>query len=111
MMPIYSAVGFLAQTADSFPGLLTLVNLGVLGISFVLFATAKIYPASTVEDLRATLREERLAREAESRDAKAVRDAIIKDVAPSMILSVEQSKEVSALTERLLAIIIRWEDK
>lgn len=103
--------GFFAQAADSFPGLLTLVNLGVLGITFVLFATAKIYPASTVEDLRTQLREEKAGREAESKDAKAVRDAIIRDVAPSMILSVEQSKDVSALTERLLAIVIRLEEK
>lgn len=111
MVPPLTAVGLLAQTADSFPGLLTLVNLGVLGITFILFATAKIYPASVVEDLRTQLRDEKAAREAESKDAKAVRDAIIRDVAPSMILSVEQSKEVSALSERLLAIVIRLEDK
>lgn len=111
MTPFPTALHILAQTADTFPGLLTLVNLGVLGITFILFATAKIYPASTVMDLRAQLREERAAREAESKDAKAVRDAIIKDVAPSMILSVEQSKEVSALTERLLTVVMRWEGK
>lgn len=105
-------VTILAQAVpDSFPGMLTLVNLGVLGILFILFTTAKIYPASTVEDLRQQLREERTAREAESKDAKAVRDAIIKDVAPSLILSVEQSKEVSVLTERLLAIVLRQEGK
>lgn len=102
---------FFAQTVDSFPGLLTLVNLGVLGITFVLFATAKIYPASTVEDLRTQLREEKASREAESKDAKAVRDAIIKDVAPAMVLQAEQSKEFMVLTERLLATVIRLEGK
>jgi hypothetical protein len=111
MMYLTTAGDFLAQTPDTFPGLLTLINLGVLGITFILFATAKIYPASIVEDLRGQLREEKLAREAESKDAKAVRDVIIRDVAPSMILSVEQSKEISALTERLLAIVVRWEGK
>lgn len=109
MLSLLTAI--LADTPDTFPGILTLVNLGVLGISFILFVTAKIYPASTVEDLRGQLKEEKAAREAESKDAKAVRDAIIKDVAPSLILSVEQSKEVSALSERLLAIVARWENK
>lgn len=101
----------IAQTADSFPGLLTLINLGVLGISFVLFATAKIYPAGIVEDLRTQLKEEKASRESESKDAKAVRDAIIKDVAPAMVLQAEQSKEFMALTERLLALVLRMEGK
>ena len=109
LLPLTAVV--LAQSADTFPGLLTLVNLGVLGISFILFATAKIYPSSTVEDLRTQLREEKAAREAESKDAKAVRDAIIKDVAPAMVISAEQSKEVVGLVERLLALVIRLEGK
>ena len=106
-----STVGLLAQTADSLNGAVDLIQIGFVGIALLWFALGKVHPESTVKDLREQLKMEREAREAESKDAKAVRDAIIRDVAPSMILSVEQSKEVSALTERLLAIIIRWEEK
>ena len=106
-----STAGLLAQTPDSLNGAVDLIQLGFVGIALLWFALGKVHPESTVKDLREQLKTEREAREAESKDAKAVRDAIIRDVAPSMILSVEQSKEVSALTERLLAIIIRWEGK
>lgn len=105
------AAEFLAQTPQSIDGAVDLIQLGFVGIALLWFALGKVHPDSTVKDLREQLKMEREAREAESKDAKAVRDAIIRDVAPSMILSVEQSKEVSALTERLLAIIIRWEAK
>lgn len=100
-----------AQTPQSIDGAVDIIQIGFVGIALLWFALGKVYPESTVKDLREQLKVEREAREAESKDAKAVRDAIIRDVAPSMILSVEQSKEVSALTERLLAIIIRWEEK
>lgn len=100
-----------AQTPQSIDGAVDLVQIGFVGIALLWFALGKVHPESTVKDLREQLKMEREAREAESKDAKAVRDAIIRDVAPSMILSVEQSKEVSALTERLLAVIIRWEEK
>lgn len=109
-MNLYLAVGYFAQSADSINGAVDLIQIGFVGIALLWFALGKVHPESTVRDLRDQLKVEREAREAESKDAKAVRDAIIRDVAPSMILSVEQSKEVSALTERLLAIITRWEE-
>jgi hypothetical protein len=108
-MTFFSVI--LAQTPQSLDGAVDLIQLGFVGIALLWFALGKVFPESTVKDLREQLKEEKVAREAESKDAKAVRDAIIKDVAPAMVLQVEQSKEFIALTERLLALVSRMEEK
>lgn len=102
----------LAQTAtDTFPGILTLVNLGVLGISFILFARGTIHPDSVVKDMRAQLDQANARANLESADAKAVRDVVIKDVVPVMALMGERSKDMADLAERLLVIVTKQEGK
>lgn len=105
-------VTFLAQTVDNtFPGILTLVNLGVLGISFILFARGTIHPNSVVKDCQEQLARAEQRANLESADAKAVRDAVIKDVVPVMALMGERSKDMADLAERLLAIVTKGEAK
>lgn len=103
---------FLAQTApDAFPGIITLVNLGVLGITFILFVRGNIHPDSVVKDMRAQLDQANARANLESADAKAVRDVVIKDVVPVMALMGERSKDMADLAERLLVIVTKQEGK
>jgi hypothetical protein len=101
---------FLAQN-PSLDGTVDLIQFGFMGIALLWFAMGKVHPDSIIKDLKAQLEKSEAAREAESKDAKAVRDVIIRDVVPAMVLSAEQSKEVVVLTERLLASVIRLEGR
>lgn len=100
-----------AQTVDTFPGIITLVNLGVLGISFILFARGIIHPDSVLKEYREQLAEANTRANLESADAKAVRDVVIKEVVPVMALMGERSKDMADLAERLLVIVTRQEGK
>lgn len=104
-------LGFLNLLADapSADGTVTLIQLGFVGVALLWFATGKVHPDSTVKDLREQVAIERKRADMESADAKAVRDAVIKDVVPVMALMGERSKETADLGERLLAIVLRKE--
>lgn len=108
---LYMTMMVLAQAADSFPGLLTLINLGVLGISFILFSMGKIHPESTVKDLREQIIQRDKTIAEERTDSKAVRDAIIRDVAPAMARQADRDKEMVALVTRLLAWAVSQDGK
>lgn len=101
-------MNLLAQTPSP-DGIVDLIQLGFVGIAVLWFALGKVHPDSTVRDLREQVAIERKRADAESSDAKSVRDAVIKDVIPVMALMGERSKETADLGERLLAIVLRKE--
>lgn len=101
----------LAQTPQSLDGAVDLIQLGFVGIALLWFALGKVHPDTTIRDLKAQLAEERKLREAESADSKAVRDAIIRDVAPVMARVADRDKEVVQLVTRLLAWALSQDGK
>jgi hypothetical protein len=98
----------LAQTPST-DGAIDLIQLGFVGVAILWFALGKVHPDSTVKDLREQLAIERKRADTETADAKAVRDAVIKDVIPVMALMGERSRETAELGERLLAIVLKKE--
>ena len=100
----------LAQTPSSLDGAIDIVQLGFVGIALLWFAMGRVYPDKTVKDLREQLDAAHRRADSETADAKAVRDAVIKDVIPVMALMGERSKELADLGERLLVIILKREN-
>ena len=96
-------IGFLLAQTPSADGAVDLIQLGFVGVALLWFALGKVHPDSTVKDLREQLAAERKAREEESKDSKAVRDAVIKDIAPVMARVADREKEVVELATKLLA--------
>jgi hypothetical protein len=92
-----------SQSAPSAEGTIDIIQFGFIGVALIWFSLGKVHPDSTVKELRTQLakKEEQLA--AESADSKAVRDAIIKDVAPVMARVADRDKEVVELVTKLLA--------
>lgn len=111
-MNIYLTAGssILAQTPQSLDGTVDLVQIGFVGIALIWFAMGKAHPDSTVRDLKEQLAAANKRADEESKDSKAVRDAIINDVAPTMALMGERAKDMSDVAERLLNHVIRLED-
>lgn len=95
--------GVLAQTPTSLDGTVDLIQIGFVGIALLWFALGKVHPDSTIKDLREQLAAEKKSREEESRDSKAVRDAVIRDVAPVLARVADREKEVVELAAKLLA--------
>lgn len=93
---------FLAQTLSA-DGTVDFIQFGFIGLAILWFALGKVHPESTVKDLREQLLAERKAREEESKDSKAVRDAVIRDVAPVLARVAEREKEIVELAAKLLA--------
>lgn len=102
-------ISILADTSAD--GAVTLIQLGFVGVALLWFALGKVHPDSTVKDLREQLATERKAREEESKDSKAVRDAVIKDIAPVMARVADREKEVVDLATKLLAWALAQDGK
>lgn len=103
LLPVLSA------TPSSLDGAIDLVQLGFVGIALLWFAMGRVYPDKTVKDLKDQLAAANLRADTETADAKAVRDAVIKDVIPVMALMGERSKELADLGERLLVTVLKRE--
>lgn len=99
---IYLALTY-AQAAPSGKDTVDLIQFGFIGVALIWFSLGKVHPDSTVKDLREQLAKKDQQLAAESMDSKAVRDAIIKDVAPVMARVADRDKEVVELVTKLLA--------
>ena len=96
-----------AQSTPSVDGTIDLIQFGFMGIAVLWFSLGKVHPDSTVKARETDFRE-RIALlekklDSESADSKAIRDAIIKDVAPAMARLADRDKEVVELVAKLLA--------
>lgn len=97
---------YAASTPDA-NGTIDLIQFGFMGIAVLWFSLGKVHPDSTVKSReqdfrdRIALLEKKL--ESEATDSKAVRDAVIKDVAPVMARLVDRDKEMVGLVAQLLA--------
>lgn len=100
---------FIAQAAPSAEGTIDIIQFGFIGAALIWFSLGKVHPESTVRDLKERLAAAEKRADMETADAKAVRDAVIKDVVPVMALAAQGSKEIADLSERLLAIVLRKE--
>jgi hypothetical protein len=71
----------------------------------------KVHSDSEVKDLKEQLASRDKIISDERADSKAVRDAIIKDVAPAMARMADRDKEVTELVTKLLAWAISQDSK
>lgn len=110
-LTILGWVSLLSQTPPSLDGTVDLIQIGFVGIALLWFALGKVHPDSTIRDLREQLAAEKKSREEESRDSKAVRDAIIRDVAPVLARVADREKEVVELAAKLLAWAVTQDGK
>lgn len=93
---------FLAQTPSA-DGTIDLIQFGFIGIAILWFALGKVHPDSTVKDLREQIAARDKVIAEERADSKAVRDAVIKDIAPAVARAADREKEVIELAAKLLA--------
>lgn len=100
-----------AQTPESLDGTVDLIQLGFVGIALVWFAIGKVHPDSTIKDLKEQIAARDKVIHDERADSKAVRDAIIRDVAPVMARVADRDKEVAALVTKLLAWAVSQDGK
>src|SRR5947199_3656339 len=100
-----------AAAPDTLPGAVTLIQLGFVGVALLWFVMGKVHSDSEVKDLKEQLsiRDKIIADE--RADSKAVRDAVIKDVAPLLARVADRDKEVTELVTRLLAWQISQDGK
>lgn len=108
---LFALTLYFSQSAPSGKDTVDLIQFGFIGVALLWFSLGKVHPDSTVKDLREQLtkKDEQLA--AESADSKAVRDAIIKDVAPVMARVADRDKEVVELVTKLLAWAVEQRGK
>lgn len=96
-----------AQSVPSTDGAIDLIQFGFMGIALLWFSLGKVHPDSTVKSRETDFRERIITLEkrleTESADSKAIRDAIIKDVAPTMARLADRDKEMVELVAKLLA--------
>lgn len=100
----------LAQTPSP-DGTIDLIQFGFMGIAVLWFALGKVHPDSVVKDLKSQIAERDKVIAEERADSKAVRDAIIKDVAPAMARLADREKEVTELVTRLLTWALSQDSK
>jgi hypothetical protein len=105
-----TALLFFAQTPSA-DGTIDLIQFGFIGIAILWFAMGKVHPDSTVKDLKQQISDRDKTITEERMDSKAVRDAIIKDVAPTMARMADREKEVTELVTRLLAWALSQDSK
>lgn len=108
---LFALALYFAQSPPSGKDTIDLIQFGFIGVALLWFSLGKVHPDSIVKDLKEQLarKEEQLA--AESADSKAVRDAIIKDVAPVMARVADRDKEVVELVTKLLAWAVEQRGK
>lgn len=99
-----------AQTPST-DGTIDLIQFGFMGIAVLWFALGKVHPDSRVQDLKEEIASRDKIILEERADSKAVRDAIIKDVAPAMARMADREKEVTELVTRLLAWALSQDSK
>lgn len=92
-----------AQATPSGDSTIDIIQFGFIGAALLWFSLGKVYPESTVKELREQLEKKEAQLQAEFVDSKAVRDAIIKDVAPVMARVADRDREVVELVTKLLA--------
>lgn len=100
----------LAQTPSP-EGTIDLIQFGFMGIAVLWFALGKVHPDARVKDLKDEIANRDKIILEERADSKAVRDAIIKDVAPAMARMADREKEVTELVTRLLAWALSQDSK
>ena len=92
-----------AQTPPTLDGAVDLIQIGFVGIALLWFAMGKVHPDSTVKDLKQQIADRDKTIADERADSKAIRDAVIRDVAPTMARLSDRDKELAILVTKLLA--------
>lgn len=95
-------MALIAQAPSSLDGTVDLIQIGFVGIALLWFALGKVHPDSTVKDLRAQIESRDKVIAEERADSKAIRDAVIRDVAPVVARAADREKEVIELVTKLL---------
>jgi hypothetical protein len=106
---------FLGQTVPVDNPIWSLANFGVLGIMAALYLLSHKREIDRLEkqveaaNKRAEAAEARTA--AVVADSSAVRDATLREVVPAMTLATDRGDRMMELTERLLGIVLRFQDR
>lgn len=103
-------VTLLAQTPPA-NDTIDIVQFGFMGVALLWLALGKVRPEGQIKELQAQITELNRVIAEERADSKAVRDAIIKDVAPTMARVADRDKELADLVTRLLAWALSQDSK
>lgn len=93
----------ISQSPPSLEGTVDLIQIGFVGVALLWFAMGKVHPDSTVRDLKQQIADREKTIADERADSKAIRDAVIRDVAPTMARLSDRDKELAILVTKLLA--------